>query len=216
MAKGETVTINAHDLEGITVTMRTGDGVTLNWHGRDTGVWYGNLAAALKNLQSDIARTLEFSAANPHVVAMLEERREQVMKHKYTDPHDDAHRGGELARLAAFFALPDGNRGGEAERLANRIYPDGWSLMFRAKKSGKTRVAQLHIAGACILAELARLDREAKREREQERGGTARVNRTETEGALDMAGEAARRKDAMYGASGEDHYLGHNDGPGAD
>ena len=91
---------------------------------------------------------------------VLAERRRQIEVEGWTPEHDDEHSIGELAALAAFYAVPDGVREwdfsgtGYGDTLAEALLPNGWTA-----KVGKDRRRNLVKAGALILAEIERLDR---------------------------------------------------------
>jgi hypothetical protein len=87
------------------------------------------------------------------------ERVRQVSLEGYGPEHDDEHVRGEIAAMAALYAMPDGAREWSAESTGygatpgEAMLPDGW----RAKFSDRRR--DLVKAGALILAEIERLDR---------------------------------------------------------
>ena len=89
---------------------------------------------------------------------VLEEREAQVMEHGYSYEHDDSHGNDELAALACFYCMPQGAREWDAsstgygDTLGKAILPQDWSARER-----EDRVHELAIAGALILAEMARL-----------------------------------------------------------
>ncbi|KWI49312.1 hypothetical protein WM06_21510 [Burkholderia cepacia] len=96
------------------------------------------------------------------VVDVRAERRRQITEKGWTVEHDDEHVCGEIAALAAYYAMPAGVRDwpatdtGYGATLGQAILPDGWSA-----KIGDDRRRELVKAGALILAEIERLDRAA-------------------------------------------------------
>lgn len=105
---------------------------------------------------------------------VLAERRRQLEDEGYDHAHDDAHVNDEIAAAACFYAMPpaardwDATSTGYGETLADAIVPDGWVL----SEGGRRR--DLVKAGALILAEIERLDRDAA-ELRRETGPTART-----------------------------------------
>lgn len=98
------------------------------------------------------------------VVDVRAERRRQITEKGWTVEHDDEHACGEIASLAAFYAMPAGVRDwlatdtGYGATFGQAILPAGWSA-----KVGDDRRRELVKAGALILAEIERLDRAAAR-----------------------------------------------------
>ncbi|WP_131931159.1 hypothetical protein [Burkholderia sp. SRS-25] len=90
------------------------------------------------------------------------ERRRQIAEKGWTEEHDDAHACGEIAALAAYYAMPASVRDwpsadtGYGCTFGQAILPYGWSA-----KIGDDRRGELVKAGALILAEIERLDRAA-------------------------------------------------------
>ncbi|KVK77827.1 hypothetical protein [Burkholderia sp. MSMB1498] len=101
-------------------------------------------------------------AAQAAEVDVRVERRRQVAEKGWTVDHDDGHVCGEIAALAAYYAMPAGVRDwpaadtGYGATFGQAILPDGWSA-----KIGDDRRRELVKAGALILAEIERLDRAA-------------------------------------------------------
>lgn len=99
-------------------------------------------------------------AKRPAILDVLVERVRQVEVEGWTPEHDDTHDQGELAAMAAFYAMPEGCRDwdttstGYGDTLGEAILPDGWK-----SKTGDRR-RELVKAGALIIAEIERLDRE--------------------------------------------------------
>jgi hypothetical protein len=89
---------------------------------------------------------------------ILEERFRQSEEEGYSVAHDDAHRHGELAMaaaaLASFATYSEERRAGHAWR--SPLWPAGWEW------KPKDRRRDLIRAGALIIAELERLDRQAR------------------------------------------------------
>ncbi|MGX6566819.1 hypothetical protein [Cupriavidus necator] len=90
---------------------------------------------------------------------VLAERRRQIEAEGYDPEHDDAHGCGEIAAMAALYAMPPAVRNWCAEStgygatFGEAILPHGWA----AKLGGRRR--ELVKAGALILAEIERIDR---------------------------------------------------------
>lgn len=98
---------------------------------------------------------------------VLAERQRQVSAEGWTPEHDDGHVNDEIAAMACFYAMPPGAREWSAEETGygatwgEAIVPDDWVF---AKVGDRRR--ELVKAGALILAEIERIDRAAKRKRE--------------------------------------------------
>lgn len=90
---------------------------------------------------------------------LLWERQRQQDKLGWVPEHDDEHKLGEIAGMAALYALPpnvrmwDATSTGFGETLGEAICPYGWV----AKPGDRRR--ELVKAGALIIAEIERLDR---------------------------------------------------------
>ncbi|OCC01886.1 hypothetical protein BA190_26750 [Labrys sp. WJW] len=95
---------------------------------------------------------------------VLDERRRQVEAEGYTRAHDDSHKSGELALAAALYAIPyEAEVGGH--KLVDQddfigLHMDlkiacGWTL--KPEPDPRKRLIK---AGALILAEIERLDRQ--------------------------------------------------------
>lgn len=99
--------------------------------------------------------------AAPAAVDILIERRRQITESGRTAAHDDEHVCGELAALAAYYAMPPSVRDwpaadtGYGATFGQAILPEGWGA-----KAGNDRRRQLVKAGALILAEIERIDRD--------------------------------------------------------
>src|SRR5690606_34959468 len=89
---------------------------------------------------------------------VLAERRRQIEIEGWTSEHDDGHVNDEIAAMACFYAMPPGARKWSAGAFGEVIIPEGW-----VAKEGDRR-SELVKAGALILAEIERLDRQQSRE----------------------------------------------------
>lgn len=89
------------------------------------------------------------------------ERRRQVEAEGWSPEHDDEHASDEIAAFACLYAMPpaardwDASSTGYGETLGQAILPENWQ-----PKLGDRR-RELVKAGALILAEIERLDRQA-------------------------------------------------------
>ncbi|MEX3630543.1 MAG: hypothetical protein VB138_14970 [Burkholderia sp.] len=98
------------------------------------------------------------------VVDVRAERRRQINEEGWTVEHDDEHACGEIASLAAFYAMPASVRDwpatdtGYGATFGQAILSAGWSA-----KVCDDRRRELVMAGALILTEIERLDRAAAR-----------------------------------------------------
>lgn len=79
------------------------------------------------------------------------ERYRQMQEEGWSPAHDQQHDAGELSDAAACYAL------GQPEEIINQLWPWGWQWW---KPTEKRR--NLVKAGALIVAEIERLDREPK------------------------------------------------------
>lgn len=98
---------------------------------------------------------------------VLAERQRQIEAEGWTPEHDDDHDAGEMALAAACYAIPHGWRGisaGGNETIFTRLWQ--WSSAWWKPKDRRRDLVR---AGALILAEIERLDREASDQRAQER-----------------------------------------------
>lgn len=86
------------------------------------------------------------------VELIQQERTRQIEKLGWTEGHDRKHTNEELAGAAAFYVIPE--KYGEFLLF--------WPWDEPHKKSKKTRILQLAIAGALIAAEIDRLVKEAE------------------------------------------------------
>ena len=87
---------------------------------------------------------------------VLVERRRQVEAEGWTPEHDDQHDTGQLARAAACYALVSGGMNPKAKTvsMAWPWHPSWWKPADRRRNLVK--------AGALILAEIERLDRQTE------------------------------------------------------
>ncbi|KGB98081.1 GP46 domain protein [Burkholderia multivorans] len=105
--------------------------------------------------------TQRLLAAQAAEVDVRVERRRQVEEKGWTVEHDDKHACGEIAALATYYAMPAGVREwtathtGYGVTFGQAILPDGWSA-----KIGDDRRRELVKAGALILVEIERIDRD--------------------------------------------------------
>lgn len=90
------------------------------------------------------------------------ERKRQIDEEGYDAEHDAEHKTGQLASLAALYALPPFKRQPDAGgyirgtiRLLDLLWPRGWSK--RWWKPDDDRIRELEKAGALIAAEIDRL-----------------------------------------------------------
>ena len=92
---------------------------------------------------------------------VIAERRRQVEREGYEPQHDDEHVCGEIAAMAALYAMPEGAREwsavstGYGATLGDAMCPNHWTPKFGDRRR------ELVKAGAFILAEIERLDRSA-------------------------------------------------------
>lgn len=86
---------------------------------------------------------------------IAEERQRQITAEGWTAAHDDDHDSCELAKAAAWYALPSNWR----EHIAKRGIIPLWPWTEDAKP-GPDRVRELTKAGALIAAEIDRLQRQ--------------------------------------------------------
>lgn len=109
-----------------------------------------SLLASLEAAEKRIAE-LEVLAFNPALLDVISERQRQRAVEGWTSEHDDAYQNSELADAAACYAINAHNQG-----LSTPAHwpwaPDWW------KQSGPRR--DLVKAGALILAEIERIDRQ--------------------------------------------------------
>lgn len=82
------------------------------------------------------------------------ERERQINVEGWRPAHDLTHSNGELARAAAYYAMPARYR-----RMLRRLWPSHW----RCTTTPKDRVRELVKAGALIAAEIERLQMAAVR-----------------------------------------------------
>jgi hypothetical protein len=88
---------------------------------------------------------------------MIAAERQAQLAMGYDAKHDDGHSSGELAAVAACFALGSTEiRSGEETGEPRNLWPAEWSPEILAEN---TRMRQLVVAGALIAAEIERLQR---------------------------------------------------------
>lgn len=114
---------------------------------------FENLRAKLEAAEKRIAE-LEGGAFNPAILDVVAERQRQKTIEGWTPEHDDEHCNGELAMAAVCYI----NETGTVNRNGGK--PWGWPWDASWWKP-KTRRRNLVKAGALILAEIERLDRDA-------------------------------------------------------
>jgi hypothetical protein len=85
------------------------------------------------------------------LVDVTSERLRQIAQEGYSTEHDDEHVRGELAAMAALYAMPEDAR--ECGDWAEALRPEGWEAKFGDRRRDLVK------AGALILAEIERLDR---------------------------------------------------------
>lgn len=93
---------------------------------------------------------------NKAALDVMAERNRQIAKEGWTPEHDDEHEDGQLAAAAAAYAVASAAHGAFHESLPPALWP--WSSKWW-KPSDRRRM--LVKAGALILAEIERLDRQA-------------------------------------------------------
>ncbi len=85
------------------------------------------------------------------------ERTRQIEKEGWTPEHDDEHEGEELAIAAYHYAMPESHRITHCETDVPMHWP--WENKWW-KPNPKDRIKELVKAGALIVAEIERLQRE--------------------------------------------------------
>jgi hypothetical protein len=116
---------------------------------------------ALRQLAEELTMKVEISASTAEDEACLvideirQERFRQIHQEGWTAAHDDEHERGELALAAAAYALAKHDRS-----AATNLFPfEKWWLL-----KPTTYRRYLVKAGACIVAEIERLDRAGEEE----------------------------------------------------
>jgi hypothetical protein len=117
------------------------------------------------------ATTIKPTPTDEVLGAILRERTRQKEVELWTSKHDDEHCHGELAEAACYYAWPEQAKpSGDGSDLLTkeaptlrRLWPISWDDDY-AKKSAKTRRQQLIVAGALIVAEIERLDRQGSKD----------------------------------------------------
>lgn len=95
---------------------------------------------------------------------VVAERTRQRAEEGWTEKHDDAHTDGSLARAAACYILTDDWPGPGIPDSVHRHWPRSWSWSWYKPKDRRRDLVR---AGALILAEIERLDREEQRKKEK-------------------------------------------------
>ena len=80
---------------------------------------------------------------------VLKERKRQIEKERYSASHDDRWKNGELAKAAAYYALPDDARTSDIWPFADEL----------CKPTPDNRKRELVKAAALLVAEIERLSR---------------------------------------------------------
>lgn len=116
----------------------------------DTALAAMNELCEVQGPKNNIREVLHFAARNPGITSpgialVAKERSDQVLINGYSADHDDQHRDGEIIALALSFIDP------------NR-FPNPFDD-FPHHPPFDDRIAMLARAGACIVAEIERLQR---------------------------------------------------------
>lgn len=101
------------------------------------------------------------------------ERRRQTEEEHWDAQHDDLHSVGELALFAALYAAPEPiyrQNVWEKGVSFHEAFPPGWDRHWD-KRHKHDRRRQLVIAGALIVAEIERLDRQSAKEQKSQEDG---------------------------------------------
>lgn len=132
--------------------------------------------------------TLFASAATPQpntpsggLADIADERQRQISVEGWTPEHDNSHDKGEMAMAAACYAAPEPvftkHISAQGQYSNEEYFYDAWPWSEQWDKRGKhDRRRRLVIAGALIVAELDRLDRQWNREHAQDGTGTGKFN----------------------------------------
>lgn len=92
---------------------------------------------------------------------VLAERQRQVEAEGWTPEHDDEHSDGSLALAAASYAIADdfdGRAIGDDKHLGIKLWPSSWKFDWWKPKARRENLVR---AGALIIAEIERIDRQA-------------------------------------------------------
>lgn len=81
-----------------------------------------------------------------------DERKRQIEVEEWDADHDEQHDNGELANFAALYAIPDDKR----MKAFAFLFPEWWDKKWW-KPTPDNRIKELAKAGACIAAEIDRL-----------------------------------------------------------
>lgn len=93
---------------------------------------------------------------------VLLERRRQIEAEGWTPEHDDQHDQGELAQAGAVYAANAVWADQGAKEARQFFVPNGWPWAREWWKPSNSRRRMLVKAGALILAEIERLDRQTE------------------------------------------------------
>lgn len=120
------------------------------------------LSASAVSSFADRLRALLATAPTPgSALAMVADERNR-QRAKYSDDHDDDHERGELAIRAAELVLADTDARLDADALADAGFDlDEWDLVAKTRDRKDSELRRLVIAGAMVLAEIERLQRQA-------------------------------------------------------
>ena len=93
---------------------------------------------------------------------IAQERQRQITVEGWTPEHDDNHEDGELAVVAALYALPKGYRNIHAgpngiSNILRVLFPSTWDWFKWWKPTPENRIKELAKAGALIAAEIDRI-----------------------------------------------------------
>lgn len=119
----------------------------------------GNAVAVIVSMATDGVWSV--SGAERDVLA---ERRRQILVEGWDSGHDDEHDGGDLALAGAAYALNAACQlnphSQHPPAAAPYFWPDGWDAEYWKPKTARQDLVR---AGALILAEIERLDRQESR-----------------------------------------------------
>ena len=116
----------------------------------------------IESKDAEIAELRPGMISSPVVKEIHKERQRQVEAKGWDTKHDDRHIDGQLAIAASCYADPDPEMTCATEDGTGVEYPDRWAWDASDWKP-KSRRRDLIRAGALIVAEIDRLDREAAR-----------------------------------------------------
>ncbi len=91
---------------------------------------------------------------------ITDERKRQIEKEGWTAEHDEVHKNGELANMAALYAITNKplykKPGYFNDTLFEVLYPEDWDMKWW-KPTPDNKIKELVKAGALIAAEIDRL-----------------------------------------------------------